>query len=617
MFIELWRSVKVSRSNTHEQCGDKNTVVVFHVIDIRRLFTETRAAVEPYPDFIYDSCIHVNSFNLSTTYQFNLTNINNIHPRHCLQLCLNYQQKYALINSNICLCTNIQIKDIQYNTTILSNQYCSQECSANYFYTCGNKINSTIYSMYIMQPKCRHGFEVSENDQQCVYSHLSVKKNSFIDAQSYCKSIGGIIAKINDILEIQDILSETTLYRRYSKTFSIFAFINSYNTSKYYWIDRTLNIIDNNTISDRLLEKCSQISNIIDQNCIVIRYEKYTNNNITTWDQCIAESNQCSSVSAMPVCIDQQLEFNSTIIHSINNNESLSVSVNLSIDYSCGSDTDYYFIDEYCYKISIHEISWNDAKSECERDNAMLFVPEKAITLQIVKSLFVRRRSYTSSGFAHIGVIYDNQNRTVIQYNITDKNTLRTVPDSNAIYDLCEQTFHQHYTKIISLKSLSKNEQNRLKAQQIGCAYVDLLSDITPVIRCDEIPCNRLATVICQKKPSIQTTIIEAKRISINLPTNDNPTLIPTIPSINKESTKTESSDLNFQTDTNSVGRDFAPIFFILAIIFVLILLGFINILHNHYLYPRNNNNNLFHSGRRNNNSVYSQLTSTNDFDLN
>jgi hypothetical protein len=61
------------------------------------------------------------------------------------------------MNSNTCFCTNIPIKDEQYKNTILLNQYCSQQCAANYLYTCGNKDNSSVYSMYIMQPKCRHG----------------------------------------------------------------------------------------------------------------------------------------------------------------------------------------------------------------------------------------------------------------------------------------------------------------------------------------------------------------------------------------------------------------------------------------------------------------------------
>jgi len=143
----------------------------------------------------------------------------------------------------------------------------------------------------------------------------------------------------------------------------------------------------------------------------------------------------------------------------------------------------------------------------------MLFVPEKSITLQIIKSLFSHRSSYTSSGFAHVGVIYDNQNRTVIQYNTTNKNILQTVPDSNAVYDLCEQTFHERYTTLMSSTSLSINERNKLKKQQMGCAYIDLFSYTVPVIRCDEIPCNRIATVICQKLPTVKTDVINAKRL--------------------------------------------------------------------------------------------------------
>jgi hypothetical protein len=82
--------------------------------------------------------------------------MNNIHPRHCLELCTKYQQKYALINGNKCFCTNIPVKNDR-STIILTHQVCSLKCSANYFYTCGNKDNETIYSMYIMKPQCLHG----------------------------------------------------------------------------------------------------------------------------------------------------------------------------------------------------------------------------------------------------------------------------------------------------------------------------------------------------------------------------------------------------------------------------------------------------------------------------
>ena len=101
--------------------------------------------------------MHVKSFNPNLTYQFILHHRKNNHPRHCLELCKNHNQKYALINSNQCFCTNIPIKNDQYDTDILPREECSQRCGANYFYTCGGKHNSTVYSMYILVPKCRHG----------------------------------------------------------------------------------------------------------------------------------------------------------------------------------------------------------------------------------------------------------------------------------------------------------------------------------------------------------------------------------------------------------------------------------------------------------------------------
>lgn len=71
-----------------------------------------------------------------------------------------------------------------------------------------------------------------------------------------------------------------------------------------------------------------------------------------------------------------------------------------------------------------------------------------------------------------------------------------------------------------------------------------------------------------------------------------------------------EISNINIQESTKSIGRDFAPIFFILATFFALILLGFISTLYNHRFYQKNNNR------RNNNNSIYSPLTSANEFDL-
>ncbi|CAF1354487.1 unnamed protein product [Rotaria sp. Silwood1] len=169
---------------------------------------------------------------------------------------------------------------------------------------------------------------------------------------------------------------------------------------------------------------------------------------------------------------------------------------------------------EYCYKVLFHETTWQNAKSECERDNAMLFVPEQMMTLNLIKSLFLRRYSYTSSGVAHIGVIYDNQKLIVIQTNTTDINTLPRILDSSSLYTLCEFTFRQHYARLMSSPNISEIEKNQLKNEQTGCAYVDFRSEYTLSILCDEIPCNRLATVICQKVPIRKKRVIVAQCLS-------------------------------------------------------------------------------------------------------
>ena len=74
-------------------------------------------------------------------------------------------------------------------------------------------------------------------------------------------------------------------------------------------------------------------------------------------------------------------------------------------------------------------------------------------------------------------------------------------------------------------------------------------------------------------------------------------------------------SDDDMEEVTQSVLRDFAPIFFVLSISIVFILLALISKFYNHRFYGRNTE--LFTSGRRRTNGVYSKLTSTNEFDLN
>ena len=77
----------------------------------------------------------------------------------------------------------------------------------------------------------------------------------------------------------------------------------------------------------------------------------------------------------------------------------------------------------------------------------------------------------------------------------------------------------------------------------------------------------------------------------------------------------TEPSSFNLRVSTKSIGRDFAPLFFILSILFALILLAFISTFYNHRIYRKSTN--VSQNGRHTNNSVYSQLTSENEFDLN
>ena len=507
----------------HERCGDADTIVVFHILDSRRRFIENSIPIQAYPDFAYDSCLLVDRLDTSTAYQFAM---NNVHPRHCLELCNKFNQSYALINRDQCFCTNVPLK-IDDANSILINEDCSMKCSGNYFYTCGSQSNTTIYSMYVMKPQCRHGkspaniylelidslsgFDVAANDQQCVYTHLSLKKKSLADAQTFCQSIDGQLAKINELAEINYILSDSIFNMRLLKLIPIY-YPKLVNSTRYFWINRTSKNITSQGVSSLYLRNCQDVPEKVDQNCIAIRQEPFRVSipyNLTLVRLCVSESNQCTTESAMPFCVDQHLEPKPTIVTpSIG-----PVVSNITMDYSCGDDDDdYHFIDDYCYKIKVHEVSWNEAKDECENEQATLFVPEKANTLHVIKTLFLHQLTFRPSGFAHVGVMYANENRTVVQYVSNNGQIQRIIPDSNAVYDLCEKTFLERYQALMSRTGLSNSERTRLKTQLIGCAYLDLLSYSVPIIRCDEIPCNRTATVICQKSPRLKTMTITAQR---------------------------------------------------------------------------------------------------------
>ncbi|CAF2928216.1 unnamed protein product [Rotaria sp. Silwood2] len=563
------RKLRILSSNSHELCGNDNTIVVFQILDSRRTYSFVRTPAEPFPNYAYDRCIRLNSFNQSIIYHFAIYNKHEFHPRYCLAFCTKYEQKYALINDNECLCTNEPMKDEYNDVDILPGQHCSQQCAGNYFYSCGNKNNLAIYSMYLLLPKCRHGFEVAENDQQCVFSHFSSKTNSLQLAKNYCETIGGILAKINDIVEIQDILPNPILHTRLTQKLLIFYKFRFVNDTRYYWIDRTTDVADSATVSERLLKQCSKIPEISDKNCIAIQNVLNSDQNIVSHERCITESNECSTISAMPVCVDKHIEIKSTLVPPISDENPSEVSVNITSEHLCDDkDNEYHFIDNYCYKISHHEVSWNDAQTECRRDKAMVFIPEKSITLQYIKSLLLRRRIYISSGFAHVGVYYDNSNHTVVQYDISSEDDTLAVLDTNAIYDLCEKTFQERYTALMMSSSLTTSEKTRLKTQQSGCAYIDLMSNVMPIIRCDEIPCNRTAIVICQKLPTIKTSIIQAKRKYIELPSTDTSTdLSSTTTVINTErvSSVNVNQDGKAETDSSvdiqSIGRDFPSMF--------------------------------------------------------
>ncbi|CAF1411640.1 unnamed protein product [Rotaria sordida] len=582
--------------NQNERCGNTDTMVIVHATDNIPSFKLDKNYIlsKQHPDFIYDNCVHVNFPNKSGIYQFSLNHINDVHPRHCLELCKKYKQQYALLNSNKCLCTNIPMTKRQnaLRLFIPPDFDCNQECQGNYLYTCGNTSNSTIYSVYVMHPRCPHNFQLSFDEQQCVQIDFSVKKNSFSTAQSYCQSIGGVLAKINDILEIQDLVFSSKLYGNHFDEYPYFYIPSLLNNTKYFWVDRTSDIINTNKTSDHFIGKCFETLKSFDQNCVVLHRENITVDNISTFQSCFTESDQCSSMSAIPVCVDKNLEFNLTTMSSTPDGVSSIISVNISTDYSCGDDTDYHFMNDYCYKVLFHETTWHNAKAECERDKAALFLPGKNTMYSLLKFLLLRQHSYTSSGVVHVDIFYDNQNRTAMKYSTISRSTLKPIRDSYDLDTLCESAFRRSYANFLFSPNLTMKDIDRLKSQQTTCGYIDFRSDYEPSISCDEISCNRSATVICQKSPIITTHTILAKRDYTNLPIS---------------STDEESNS------KKSISKSFISIILIFSIIFVLILVGFIYILHNRYVKRKNNRH---RTKRLNNEPIYSQLLASSESNL-
>ncbi|CAF1153247.1 unnamed protein product [Didymodactylos carnosus] len=492
--------------NSHELCGDKNIIVIFQMVETRRTYTYLKTPAEAYPDFTFRDCLTLdsNSIRLIPTIQFTIKY--RMHPRHCLALCSTYEQKYALIQNRTCLCTNINV--IQYfaetGEIATEGQNCALACDGNYLYSCGS-VQTNIYSLYIMQPKCKHGYEMAENYDQCVYSHYSSKTKTYQEAIVYCQGHGGTLAEVNDIVEIQDILPDSILHTRLMNHILIFYKFKYINDTRYFWLSRTTSKSDNNTISERILKSCSDTNSTnstIDttQHCIVIKYITETDGDQV---RCIEESNKCETTFAMPVCVDKLKQKS-----EINITDPIKQDVNVSNELSCDIEN-YHYVGDYCYKVNLHELSWMDAVTECERDQAQLFVPDKSIQIQLVRSLLRMKNTYTPSGLVHVGVYYDAQQQTVYQYASSENNQKIVVPDSNAIYDVCDKTFRETYQILNKTVSFSRTIGARTMT---GCGYIDYSSSASPTIQCDDILCAKHASFVCQKLPKIVTMTIQNER---------------------------------------------------------------------------------------------------------
>ncbi|CAF2116551.1 unnamed protein product [Rotaria magnacalcarata] len=324
-----------------------------------------------------------------------------------------------------------------------------------------------------------------------------------------------MLARINGVLEIQDILPKSFVSQRIYSIYPVDSARRAPNESKYFWIDRKSDVSQMNTASDRSIVRCSLTPRTVDGNCIVLRYEKTIIDQSVTYQRCFAESDQCSSMSALPVCVDQNLEFNSIVNHPAKGNEFLE-SVNITVNYSCGNETDYHLINGLCYKLNIHEMTWHDAKSECARENATLFIPEDELTLKMIKFLFLRQRSYTSSSIIHVGVFNDKKDRGGSKYYAIDESSSSNILDSDSTSPSCGKTFRGHYRSTSKLPYSSMTQNGRSKSKQTGCGYVDLRPGMELSISCDKLPCKQLAAVVCQRASIPTDHVVVAKRLVVN-----------------------------------------------------------------------------------------------------
>ncbi|CAF3819420.1 unnamed protein product [Rotaria sp. Silwood1] len=499
--------------NPNQYCGDTNTIIVLlrkNVLYLAHFYTPSRY-YRQYPDFVYVGCVQFNNIKQLGMYQFNIVNRQDVHPRHCLQLCKKYEQQYALLKSNTCLCTNIPIEKVKNQLNLFN---CDRKCYGNYFYKCGHTIDSSMYSVYLIRPACPFNFLMTDNPQQCVRVP-DILKDSFSSAQSYCKSMDSVLAKINDILEIQDLLPDTIL--RHSNIYKYSLDPSIIHDGMYFWIDRTTNIINNNNrLSENFFKHCMKKSKSINRNCIVFRREKILVDNVIKFQRCFSESDQCSSRSAKPVCVNKNLESHSNVIPSMRNNDSSIIKINISTDYLCGNDTDYHLIGDYCYKVLLHETTWHKAKTECERDNATLFFPSINSRFDLIKQIILHRHSYTlSTGIVHVDYFYFNETSHTKQH----KPIYESIESQNFNHrdysDLCEDSFHAHPP----LSDVSLNEIvkyiDELELTIPRCGYLDFTGKIQERRGCSKESCNQSAIVICQKLPMMTTHNILAKRLVV------------------------------------------------------------------------------------------------------
>ncbi|CAF1491230.1 unnamed protein product [Rotaria sordida] len=352
----------------------------------------------------------------------------------CLLVCKELETNLVILHINRCYCLNAAVTWL-IETMRNSSKYRKIDCGN----PCPDKVK-----------------------RRCIYTNTYTKAHSFFRAKTVCKSKGGMLAKINDISTIQDFLSSSAFTFNHISSYSSSQYSsNPFERKTYFWINRTFNIIDNNKTLDRPIGRYSETSESIDENCIVLRYQKISVDHMASYERCFTESDECSSESAIPVCVDKHLGSDPSVIPSINDNNSSITSIHTLIDYSCGIDQDYHLMDEYCYKIYFHETTWQDAKAECERDNAILFIPEKTIILKMIKLLFLRRRSYTSSGVVHVGFIYNNKSDTVIKYNTKNGEVLKNSTNFDSIYYKCRSEFRRRYQILSSSWYLSKKEKDQ------------------------------------------------------------------------------------------------------------------------------------------------------------